>query len=697
MKIGIVGCGANAAYHINFARSYPGAEILGLVDRDKDRAEKCAARHGIDLTFGSIDKLVSYSRPDVLHIVTPPATHFPLASEAIEANCHVLIEKPMVLNGPEGDRLYHLAEKNGVKLCTMHNHFFDPCMLRARKLIQQGKAGRIIGVESHYGLNTRIDAFYKYSRPNVLPWIYELPGGVFHDFMAHPLYVLLPFIGEVKDVQVMGMSTGELPLDLTDELRLLLQGENALGTLTFSFAAKPHHHFLRLHGTRMMINVDFNTMTTTHYPVSSLPKAAQKATYNLGGSWQLFSGTMANVWNFGRKKLRPYQGMEVLIHGFYRAIEGKGEIPVSRKEALAVIEVMDSIWPRLERGKFNFDPVAQPARTGERSRPLVLITGGTGFVGRRLVEVIAGKGFAVRVLARKLSRIEAARQAGAEIYFGDVADISSMEAAFQGVQYVIHAAADTKGDEEEGRLSTIQGTRNILDLCSRNGVRQLIYISSCNVYEVAGYRKWQKVNENAALERNPEQRGAYTLAKLEAEKLVTSAMATSSFPIVCLRPGMIYGPGGEIFTPMMGFAVGARLFAVIGNGEFVLPLVYLDNLAEAVIAAMEKGAGGIYNVVDPTPVTKKDYMQRLVKRAHPRARTLYIPYSFIYFAVFMQEKVLQWLGKPPFLTRYRLASSQKPIIYDASKLKVDLEWQPPVPVQTAFARMIASRQELPEN
>jgi hypothetical protein len=75
----------------------------------------------------------------------------------------------------------------------------------------------------------------------------------------------------------MEKSFGELPQNISDELRILMKGEKAFGVLTLSFAANPHLHFFRVYGTRMMINVDFNTMTTTFHPVSHLPKAAQKA------------------------------------------------------------------------------------------------------------------------------------------------------------------------------------------------------------------------------------------------------------------------------------------------------------------------------------------------------------------------------------------------------------------------------------
>lgn len=684
MKIAIVGCGLNSDYHINFAKEYPGLEIVGVVDKDLAKAKKCASKYGIEKTFSSIRELINEKKPDAIHIVTPPGTHYSLAKEAIQYKCHVLIEKPMVLKSQEAKELYNLAEEHGVKLCTMHNHFFDPCMVKARDLISKGQVGRVINVETYYGLNTWIDAFRKYPSPNVLPWIYTLPGGVFHDFMPHALYVMLPYIGRPQDIQVMEKSFGELPQNISDELRILIKGEKAFGILTLSFAAKPHLDFLRIYGTRMMVNVDFNTMTTTLHPVNHLPKAAQKATYNLSASWQLFRSTVSNVWNFGRGRLKPYQGMKVLIHQFYDAVNGRGEVPISKQEALMVLETMDEIWKQVKNTRLNFDPII-PNRSSQIkvANPKILVTGATGFLGRRLVELLVQKGYSVRALARKLSDIEPLKRLNVQIFFGDVADPGSLEPAFEGIDYVIHTAADTAGKEEEGRISTIQGTKNILELCERFKVKRLVYISSCSVYGVADYRTGQTVTEDAQLERFSLKRGAYSHAKLEAEAIVRQAIEKGTVPVVILRPGTIYGPGAEIFTPMMGFGFGQKLFAIIGNGKFILPLVYIDNLVEAIVIAMENGIGDgkTYNVVDIGKLTKKEYADLLLKRLYPKARYIYLPYGLLYLIVFCQEIVLGILKRNPFLTRYQLTSSQREIIYDASKIRNELNWHSGVPAK----------------
>jgi len=323
----------------------------------------------------------------------------------------------------------------------------------------------------------------------------------------------------------------------------------------------------------------------------------------------------------------------------------------------------------------------------------VLVTGASGFLGRRLVEMLVARGHAVRALVRKTSKLDGLQLPGVEIACGDIADAADLKQAFDGLDYVVHAAADTSGTEAGARRVTIGGTRNILDLCVDMKVKRLVYISSCSVYGVAGCHPGQVLDETAKIEPFPERRGLYTWGKQEAEKLVLESMRLGLVSAVCLRPGTIYGCGGENYTPMIGFSLKKKLFIVFTNDELVLPLVYVDNLVEAILVAMTsaRGSGQVYNVVDPLGVNKKQYIDLLIRRLYRGVPVVYLPYGLLEYVVAVQERLFYLFKCRPILSQYRLDSSQKPIVYDSSRLVDELEWQPRMKFAEAVEVILASQ------
>jgi nucleoside-diphosphate-sugar epimerase len=280
---------------------------------------------------------------------------------------------------------------------------------------------------------------------------------------------------------------------------------------------------------------------------------------------------------------------------------------------------------------------------------------------------------------------------GAEVFWGDVADIESFDRAFRNCDLVVHLAAGTSGSEKDSEQGTIQGTRNLIELCRLHKPRKLIYISSCSVYGIAQCRRHAVLAEDAPLERFPERRGRYSASKQEAETYVSQQMASCETRIVILRPGTIYGPGGDLYTPMMGFRAGST-YAVIGSGNFQLPFVHIDNVVSAIGLCLEReqADGEIFNVVDPEPLTKRAYMNEVIRRVDRGARVFYVPYALLYTVTWCQEVAFALMKRRPVLTRYRLTSSQRPIVYNSNKLMTRVDWKPKVALRDALEQLTAA-------
>lgn len=320
----------------------------------------------------------------------------------------------------------------------------------------------------------------------------------------------------------------------------------------------------------------------------------------------------------------------------------------------------------------------------------IFVTGATGFLGGRLVKRLVEEGYQVRALARRASKVGALQKLEVEIAFGDLSDESSIVAAIQGVDVVVHAAAGTSGTAEDSKTATIQGTRNVLEACKSSRVKKLVYISSCGVYEVAGYAEHQIVTEDAQLERFPLRRGYYSAAKLQAEALVTEAMNHYGCSIVVLRPGTLYGPGSEVYTKMIGASLANRIFVVFGDGESKLPLIHVDNAVDAIVESIRNSAADnqLFNVVDDYTVTKKLYIEKVIRPLYPKSIVIYFPMSLLFALTWLQEKVFATLGKQPLLAVYSLVSSQKRIRYSASKIRNMIGWRSRVSFEQAVEQLI---------
>jgi len=145
---------------------------------------------------------------------------------------------------------------------------------------------------------------------------------------------------------------------------------------------------------------------------------------------------------------------------------------------------------------------------------------------------------------------------------------------------------------------------------------------------------------------------------------------------VVLRLGTLFGPGADVYSKMMGIDIGRFIFVVFGNGHTELPLLYVDNAVDAIVQCIRQDAACnyVFNVIDHDRVTKRMYIERVVRPLYPNSLFIYCPMSLLLTMTWLQEKVLTVLGKKPLLTVYRLLSSQKRIAYSTSKIEKVLGW-----------------------
>jgi nucleoside-diphosphate-sugar epimerase len=323
-----------------------------------------------------------------------------------------------------------------------------------------------------------------------------------------------------------------------------------------------------------------------------------------------------------------------------------------------------------------------------------LVTGGTGFLGRHLVERLLLEGDEVAVLARRDAGTEGLKALGARVVEGDVRRWPSLGPALDGVDCVYHAAALVAG---AGRWLdfleiNVLGTERLIQAALERGVRRIVHVSSIGVYPER--EPGAIVTEDAGYDDNPS-RGGYTRSKIWADRLAAWYAAQRGAPVTIVRPGTIWGPGGKNNPVRAGVRVGP-LAVVFGDGANVLPLIYVDNVVDALLlAARREGAvGRAYHVVDDEQITQRVFLERLSRAAGADPRALYVPLPAlrpVAAAADLAKAALRGGRRSPQGTYSRITRSLQSAHYDTARAKAELGWKPRVDFEGAMARIAQER------
>ncbi len=347
LRVGLIGCGRIARVHRAYLQGLPQVELVGITDAD------AVARAGFALEaslpeFGSPSELVERARPDAVHILTPPSTHAGLAIEMLRAGVNVLVEKPLALDAAEADTVIAEAARAKRWITVDHNRWFDPVVQQAAARVSSGALGRLVGVDVFQGAEAgeadKVASGHHH-------WSARLPGGVLNNLASHPLYLLRRFAGPGATPRVMVRRSGEQ----LEEVRLMLDGEVALGTVTMSLRAQPFMNRLTLYGTEASLEVNLNNMTLVERRPKKLPKLVGKVWPNLSEATQLVSATAVNAMAFATGRQRFYPGIGAHLSALYAQVAAGGEPPVTAAEGRDVVAWYDEI---LAQGGISAAPTA---------------------------------------------------------------------------------------------------------------------------------------------------------------------------------------------------------------------------------------------------------------------------------------------------------------------------------------------------
>ena len=146
-RIAVVGVGAMGRNHARVCKEIPGAELVGVADMDADLAEQISQLHG-GQPYQDYRRMIEAERPDAVIIAVPTNAHFEVASDLLNAGCHVLIEKPIAATNKEARELVEMADRLGLILMVGHIERFNPAIIELKRRLEAGELGRTFQINA---------------------------------------------------------------------------------------------------------------------------------------------------------------------------------------------------------------------------------------------------------------------------------------------------------------------------------------------------------------------------------------------------------------------------------------------------------------------------------------------------------------------------------------------------------------------
>jgi predicted dehydrogenase/nucleoside-diphosphate-sugar epimerase len=618
LKVALIGCGKMGLHHAKAIEMQQNAKLVAVADPAVDVTKLESIVGDKVAVFDSAQEMLKAVSPDVVHIVTPHNTHVDLAKLALEHDAHIYVEKPFALTAKDAKDIIALANKKDLKVCAAHQVLFQDSGRKYREYIPL--IGDIAHVESYFSFKT-----VRRAGSGLMSPVEQL-----EDILPHPVYLLLSALETVdSNSEANSYELCSFEVDPAGEVRAIIKQGDALALLIVTLRGRPIESYLRIAGTNGSINADFVLSGVTRIlgPGASAIAAVLQP---FSEARQKVFGTLTTIFKMVFKRQKSYSGLAELIEAYYKSITQGTALPMTYDSIVQTVEICEQIGFRLREAEIITEKKADGELVKAESalvptnpdHGVVLITGGTGFLGRELVKELRNRAWPVRVIARNIPSA-ANRVPGIEYVLGDVSNDIPDE-YFENVISIIHLAAETVGGKEEHERNTVGATKKVIEGAIRNKIQKFINISSIAVHKPSSV-VGGAIKEDSPVDMNNLGRGPYVWAKAEAEKIVIDLCDKNNIAHKTIRLGPLVN--FQQFTPpgRLGREVGT-LYVAMGSSRNELSVCDVHTAAEVIRFYIEnfEEAPGTLNLVE-SPAPKRKELVEMLRKKRPELRVMWIP------------------------------------------------------------------------
>lgn len=331
---------------------------------------------------------------------------------------------------------------------------------------------------------------------------------------------------------------------------------------------------------------------------------------------------------------------------------------------------------------------------GGKTKPMkALVTGGGGFLGTRISQMLQARGDKVVSLGRH--RYPHLEEVGIETFQADIRDFDALGRACESAEVVFHVASLTAiwGQRKTFWAINVEGTRNVIEQCRRHGIKKLVYTSTPSV--VFGDKELCGVDESLPYPKRF--LAHYPETKAAAERMVLEANGPE-FSTVAIRPHLIWGPGDPHLIPRVIERARTGKLIQVGDGRNLADITYIDNAAEAHLQAadvVEPGAaccGRAYFISQGEPVQLWAWLNELLEAVGVPTVKRQISYRLARRIGRLLELSYRVTGRrsEPRMTRFVAAQLATSHYFDISAARRDLGYHPTVSTSEGVRRLLAS-------
>jgi predicted dehydrogenase/nucleoside-diphosphate-sugar epimerase len=686
LKVAIVGAGYIAPYHLEVLRDLDRVDVVAACDPDRARLDDLCRQWRIPIAAASLADVLERCRPDVVHVLVPPPFHFEVAREALTAGLHVLLEKPMAVRSEECAALIELARAKHVRVGVNHNAVFHPAFQRLLADATARKLGRIEHVVSTNNL-----PLAQLESGEHAHWMFREPSNILLEQATHPLSQICELLGAVRDAAV--IRTGERTLRTGTTFhrtwQMALTCERGTAQLFIalgrSFPASVVHVVGQDATARLdLLNNTYVLDRATKYlkPVDQvLRSVAEARRVVLDGGVDFLNYVLSTL--RVRKRTDPYYvSMLKSIDAFYSSFDNDATLlDRSARVGLQVVVASEKAIDALSQAaalETRPRPISPGIRSGGSRDGEVLVLGGSGFIGRRLVAALAGAGHPVRILSRRAALPMVGRvDHEPQVQTGDIRNADDIARAAEGCRSIIHLVSGAPADWTGYERLFVEGTRNVAEACLRSGAQQLLFASSIASYDLGHDRT---ITEDTPLDDDPK-RAEYTRAKVACERLLSHMHLERKLPVTIFRPGVVVGAGGPVEHLGVGFwPTPTHCVSWGSHTDSPLPFVLVDDVVSAFVAAVGQPglAGQSFNLVGDVRLSAEEYLEAL-REASGRDIRLHRQAIAKWYGVEMAKWIVKAVARrrENVFPSYRdIASRSLRSPFDCSRAKQVLNWTP---------------------